>query len=459
MVTENPPRSRGQRIIRILLLAIGLGMAVYSLSDHPMYGGPPGMGLLQKLILAAGALVALGALLPKRFAEQLFLLVTSGLLMLALAEIMANVMIGPTFRPIYQEDTKLIFSFIPDRRSSTTLPAVNGGQTITHRINSAGFRGPELLPRDPSRKRIVVYGDSFIHAYYAADEDTFPVRLSQQISAKLGQDVEVINAGVSSYGPDQISYKLSDELPALDPDLVVIAIFAGNDYGDLMRNKMFRLGPSGELITNRWELDAEVSAAFSLAQRESILVRALRNVVKERPAPAPPSSGAVDREFLVSEARREYESLVSGNPVVTNTHIDYYSADVSLEPESESARYKTSLMYRVLERLRSIATDSDTPVVFLFIPHPADLTDDYDWGSVDRQRYPGYDGRNQVAPLERFAKDTGSHFVNLFDSFRARDPNALYFHGGDDHWNPAGQALAAELVATYIAEQGLIDSR
>jgi hypothetical protein len=459
MVTESASSPRGSRIVKLLLLAIGLGLCAYALSDHPLYGGPPGIGLLQKLIFATGVVIALGALLPKRVAEPLLLLTISGLLMLSVAEFAGNTMLGPIFRPIYQEDSRLIFSFIPDRSSTTTLPPVNGGQTVTHRINSAGFRGEELLPRAPGRARVAVYGDSFIHAFYAADADTFPVQLRAALERNLRKDVEVINAGVSSYGPDQISYKLEKELPTLDPDLLVIAIFAGNDYGDLMRNKMFRLGPNEELAPNPWKLDPEVSEAFALSQRESILVRALRTTVGSRraaQATGGTASAAVDREFLLAEARHEYESLISGSPVVTNTHIDYYSADVSLEPNSDSARYKVALMRGVLERLRSIAKNAGTPVVFVFIPHPADLTDSYDWGGVDMSRHPDYNGRNQIAPLERFATDTGSRHVSLYDDFRASEPNKLYFHGGDDHWSPAGQELAAQLVAKYVSEQGLL---
>jgi hypothetical protein len=441
-----------------MLAVVGAGLVAYALSDHPLYGGPPGIGLLQKLIMAAGVVIAAGALLPKHFAEQLLLLTISGLLMLGVAEVAGNSILGPIFRPIYQEDPKLIFGFIPDRTSTTTLSPVNGGATITHRINTAGFRGEELLERAPQRKRIAVYGDSFIHAYYAADADTFPVQLQAALAQRSGADIEVINAGVSSYGPDQVSYKVERELPVLKPDLLVVAIFAGNDYGDLTRNKMFRLGTDGGLVVNPWRLDAKVSEAFSLSQRESILVRALRTTVAARRAPAAPAGGATapDLAFMLSEAQREYDSLLSGDPVVTNTHIDYYSADVSLLPNSDSARYKVTLMRRVLERIRAIADAASVPIMFLFIPHPADLTDNYDWGAVDRSRYPDYDGRNQTAPLERFAAETASHSLSLYDSFRDNDPNKLYLHGGDDHWSPAGQALAAKLAADYIVEQKLL---
>lgn len=459
MVTKSESRPRGSRIVKLLLLAIGLGLCAYALSDHPLYGGPPGIGLLQMLIFATGSVIALGALLPKRVAEPLLLLTISGLLMLGVAEFAANTILGPIFRPIYQEDSTLIFRFIPARNSTTTLPPINGGQTITHRINSAGFRGEELLPRVPGRARVAVYGDSFIHAFYTADADTFPAQLRGMLARKLGRDIEVINAGVSSYGPDQISYKLEKELPTLNPDLVVIAIFAGNDYGDLMRNKMFRLGPNEELLPNRWQLDAEVSRAFALSQKESILLRALRTTLGARrsaQSTGGTESPTVDSEFLLAEARREYESLISGSPVVANTHIDYYSADVSLEPNSDSARYKVALMRGVLERLHSIAKNSGTPVVFVFIPHPADLTDNYDWGAVDLSRHPDYNARNQIAPLERFVTDIGNDYVSLYDAFRASEPNKLYLHGGDDHWNPAGQKLAAQLVANYVYEKGLL---
>lgn len=458
MSTQTSPASRGTRIIKILLLVLGAGLVAYALSDQPFYGGPPGIGMLQKLIAGAGVVIALGALLPRRFGEQLLLLTISGLLMLVFAEVAGNAILGPVFRPIYREDPNLIFAFIPGRKSTNTLPPVNGGATITHRINDDGFRGGPLLERTPGRKRVVVYGDSFIHAYYAADADTFPVRLEGALEARTGTDIEVINAGVSSYGPDQVSRKIEQELPLLKPDLLVVSIFAGNDYGDLTRNKMFRLGADGTLADNPWRLDPAVSEAFSLSQRESILVRALRATMAARSQTAEGvgDSAVPDRTFLLDEARREYQSLLSGDPTVTNTHVDYYSADVSLEPDSDSARYKVALMGEVLERIRRTCAEAGVPLVFLFIPHPADLTDDYDWGAVDLAQYPGYSGRNQIAPLERFATATSSHYVSLFDAFQADEPNRLYLHGGDDHWSPAGQALAAGKMADYIANSGLL---
>jgi len=83
------------------------------------------------------------------------------------------------------------------------------------------------------------------------------------------------------------------------------------------------------------------------------------------------------------------------------------------------------------------------------------VTDHYGGWQVDRKRYPEYDGRNQIAPLEGMARSLGVPFVSLYDAYRAVDANSLYFHGGDDHWNAAGQRMAAELMVAYLLAHGL----
>lgn len=254
---------------------------------------------------------------------------------------------------------------------------------------------------------------------------------------------------------------MADELPLLHPDLVIVAIFAGNDYGDLMRDKMFMLGMDGTLVENRWQLDPSVRASFERSQRESILKRAMRNVLGSlRPPPGrnghPDKDDQTNIDFLLKEAEREYRSfIVERNDIVTNTHVDYYSADVSLTPRSESARYKIALMRAVMRRIRDVAQQNNTPLAFLFIPHPVDVTDHYDSWLIDRKKYSDYDGRNQTAPLEEMARNLQVPFVSLYDVYRQHDANSLYFHD-DDHWNAAGQQMAAEVMADYLLGKNLL---
>ena len=444
-----------QRVVQLLLVAVGFLLVAYAVSDHPLYGGEPGFGGVQKLVVAAGVAVALCSLLPNRIAGGVLLVTIASLAMLAFAEIAGEIVLGARQRPIYQADDRLIFKFIPDRRSVMTHARVNGGETVEHRINSQGFRGAELRPAG-AMTRLVVYGDSFIHAFYTRQEETFVARLGASLAERIGRPVEAVNAGVSSYGPDQIALKMEDELGRLRPDLVVVAVFAGNDYGDLVRNKIFRLGADGSLVENRWKLDPQVRMWLDLSQRESILKRTIRSLLGAAPATANPGADVTRTDFLLAEAEREYKSFVlDHDDVVTNTHVDYYSADVSMAPGSASARYKVALMQAVLRRIRDVAARSGVPLAFLFIPHPADVSESNDWGMGDRRRFPGYDGRNQIAPLEAAATSLGVPFLSLYNLYRSHGAGALYLHGGDDHWNAAGQRLAATAMAEFLVQQGL----
>jgi hypothetical protein len=223
---------------------------------------------------------------------------------------------------------------------------------------------------------------------------------------------------------------------------------------------MFRIGPDGQLRDNRWRLDPKVRMWFQLGQKESILKRAIRDRydrVRSRPGSA---LDVINMDFLLKQAEEEFRNYETDHDdVVTNTHMDYYSAAVSLTPESAAARYEIALMQGVLRRMRDVAARNGVPLVFLFIPHPFDVTDHYDDWKVDRKRFPQYDGRNQVAPLEDIARKMDVPFVSLYDPFRAADANTLYFHGGDDHWNAAGQAMAARIMADYLIARGLPSTR
>ena len=57
------------------------------------------------------------------------------------------------------------------------------------------------------------------------------------------------------------------------------------------------------------------------------------------------------------------------------------------------------------------------------------------------------------------ARSLGVPFVSLYDVYRANDANLLYSHGGDDHWNAAGQRIAAEVMAHYLLAHGLPGAR
>ncbi|MFK7897281.1 MAG: GDSL-type esterase/lipase family protein [Myxococcota bacterium] len=449
---------RAVRIATLVLAAVVIG---YAISDHPLYGGLPGFGKGQMLIAGIGLALAACALLPIAWNKIALLLSGSLLFTLAVAEIGGEILLAPRFRAPYEADAERLFKLSPNARSVTTRLAANGGESIYHQINSDGFRGPEL-EEDPEI-RVMVYGDSFIHGTYSIDENTFVGQLDQMLTKKLGREVEVVNAGVSSYGPDQILLRLDAELERYQPDLVLVAVFAGNDYGDLLRNKLFELDAAGKMVPNEWVLAEEVKARFAMSRSESVLKRAVRGIFVKGKNPFVGMDETKDSDIALmdwwlAESKREFEETVlNRDDRVINTHVDHYSADLSLEPGSPSAEYKVRLMNAVLVGIHEKIRSRGIPDAMLFVPHPIDVVEEYACcGRVDRPRFPEYNRKNQVAPLEGLARARSIPFVSFFDPFQKKGAESLYFVGGDDHWNDAGQKFAAELVSDFVVEEGLV---
>ena len=92
-------------------------------------------------------------------------------------------------------------------------------------INSLGFRGPEVAPRQPDELRVVALGDSMTFGIGVDDEHTLPAFLERELEARLDRPVTVINTGHAAYSTNQEIGVLLEHGATLDPDLVVLFWF------------------------------------------------------------------------------------------------------------------------------------------------------------------------------------------------------------------------------------------
>ena len=205
-----------------------------------------------------------------------------------------------------------------------------------YRINQWGFRGPDLDPRMPAH-RIMVYGDSNVEAQFSNDGQTFAVQLHRELAGRFGLDYQVINAGVVGYGPDQVALRLEDELDVWHPDLIIDVIFADNDYGDLIRNGLYQIGPDGALSRydrgqfRRWLGDHLKN--FMIGHAIFKIDRLLQPLAFRYPDPAALKAMPIDQKINAHLAvlNLEYRGYQQGQPVSWGR--DHYDFDVALFPE------------------------------------------------------------------------------------------------------------------------------
>ena len=312
-----------------------------------------------------------------------------------------------------------------------------GDREITWRTNSRRYRGPELRSSD---LRVVVYGDSNVLARFTPLARTFPAQLERELAGRSGRDVEVVNAGVVGMGPDQSVLRFEAEADELRPDVVVLHVFADNDYGDLVRNRLFdlvgdRLEPSPYAPTPDQMLTEGTARSGADAL---LLVQAL-----VRLADPYPHATLLAREWAVYRA---------GAPRRFSHFADHYDSDVALEPGGDAARAKRRLLSAVLARGGRAAASREIGFVVLVQPSSRDLTTNLSPNHTDFASSAAYQRTNLSSFAEQAARSQGLHVVNLYDAFAANDPPKLYFRGGNNfHWNETGQALAAHELASYLA--------
>ncbi len=103
------------------------------------------------------------------------------------------------------------------------------------RVNSLGFRGPEIS-RTPGRKsRIVVLGDSVAFGASVPEGTEFPAQLARILPGGTDGGFEVLNLAVGGYDTTNEAAVLAGPGVALRPDLVVVA-YCLNDIGVVSAN-------------------------------------------------------------------------------------------------------------------------------------------------------------------------------------------------------------------------------
>jgi hypothetical protein len=401
--------------------------------------------------------------LPRAWIQNLVLALVSSALALAAGEWFLRRYL-PVGGFLYRLDPLCHYTLAPKARTLFVHGPRNGGGIVLVTVNSDGFRGDEL--RRGGDPRIVVYGDSCVEADYSPLAETFTRRLEVRLSSALGRPVETVNAGVNGYGPDQAFRRFQEDARSLRPIGIVFTVFADNDFGDLIRNRLFRL-EGEDLVEAGGVLGESVRQMFDPEGRDRgfLLYERLRNVLRRsrRAHRATPEAREENRRTAMARylqlsdelCRREYEETVrKGNPVISDLVKDHYDADVSFSPGSDAAAYKRRLFEAVLRRVRAAALGEHVRVLVLVVPSPIDVCDGYEI-RVDPRQYPGYDRRRLTTEATGAARRAGLDVLDLFDPFQRAGAADLYYHPpGEDHWNAGGQDLAARLVSERVMAEG-----
>jgi hypothetical protein len=244
---------------------------------------------------------------PKKIFFGLMLMVFTLVIILAVGELMARMVLPPQ-----RESPRWL---VPDktygfahRPSFTQLYQYNNSDvTWTARLNRLALRGPEQDPAEAGDHHVLLLGDSFTFGYGLEDDHIFAAKLSRLLNEGTNRWL-VLNAGVGGWGPRQSVKRALEHYDVYQPDVIVFTL-CDNDAND---DTIFLSGKSGGLLPDfkgkRWVKDHVY--LYSLLYRRlypMMLQMAVRRGPEEPPAPpvattAVPVEGRNEQEVEAARA-------------------------------------------------------------------------------------------------------------------------------------------------------------
>ncbi len=372
------------------------------------------------------------------------LIVASLLVALLLAEIALRV-IGFSYMSFHRPDAQLGL-----RLRSNMVGRFNteGGATV--HTNSAGFRDLERsVAKPPGTVRIAVLGDSYIEALQVDQEAMFTAQLERKLNdchAFGDKHVEVLNFGVSGYGTAQqlLTFRLFASRYA--PDLVLAAVFTGNDVRNNSRDiETDKMRPfyvaDGQILA----LDQSFATSDEFTRRTNRMREFLDALRVSR---------VVQVAYL---AKDSLAAIGAGSGKQVGASEAGLDDDVFVEPKTPAWRDAWNVTELLLRQMDSDVRAAGSRLMLVTLTNGIQVNPDPEV----RRRFAAARGITDIFyPDHRIAAVAARlsiESIMLAPSMQQMaERDKVYFHGfantrlGTGHWNEAGHRAAAELVAQRL---------
>lgn len=295
------------------------------------------------------------------------------------------------------------------------------------RVNAAGLReDQDYGAKQKDLFRILAIGDSFTMGV-GVDAPQAYMKLQEQLAPAHAGRYEVINAGVPGYSPGQSLAYLEKRGLALQPDLVVLSLFVGNDIIESYRQLPFYVIDG--YLTNGLPQEGMLPPSVKLyLQGNSHLYQLVWPMIARVLHPS--HAGEV-----IAAAQDDFRAMYSDAD-------DPRSHDVWKAVEARVAHFES------LAHAHGFA-----PVVAIVPEHKQ--VDAKLWSAAMKAADSRYAYRPE-APGVRIAELCRQHkipAIDLLDGIRnAGAAEPLYFNV-DGHFTVSGNAVAARVLSSFLARE------
>lgn len=322
-------------------------------------------------------------------------------------------------------------------------------------INSDGLRDREYPKEKPDDTiRIAILGDSFAEALQVDADETFWAIMERNLAncpSLKGRKVEAINFGVTNYGTAQQLLMLRQKVWDYDPDIVLLAVFTGNDIADNSReldnrNRPYFVYQDGELVADMsFRTPDKTIPPYGLSRIEDMFPDWLT------------------RHSRILQLAKKVE-LGNRNRQLEE-HRQYIYSKLYREPDDPAWINAWNVTEGLMTLMHKEVTEKGSDFMVVTLTNEVQV-------NPNREFRRGFRGENNIEGdlfypdrrIKALGDRVGFPVLNLVQDMQAyAQENQVCLHGFDNallcggHWNAEGHRLAGQLIAPAVCP--LLESR
>lgn len=281
------------------------------------------------------------------------------------------------------------------------------------KLNSHGFKDEEFSEKKDNTYRILGIGDSFSFGVVPYKYNYLTL-IESRLYLK-NANIEVFNMGIPSTGPKDYLSLLVKEGLALQPDMVLLSFFVGNDFEQSKKRKLYEYSYVASLLHYIINLQPKYGGR---------IIHGKGKYCDDCPS-------FTYEEYLKIESQRSL---------------------IYLKRNSQFPKLLDRALY-YLNRIKKICEKKGFDFVVVIIPDELQINQDL-WREIRDAYYPNIERYkwNLTRPNRILSNELNKlsiDNIDLYEYFAEASSQQLY-RPRDTHWNIAGNKLAANVIEKYI---------
>lgn len=304
---------------------------------------------------------------------------------------------------------------------------INTGERLVHVVtDSEGFRVGRAGPT-PGHYRILLLGDSFMEALQVEYEQSLAGLLEARLPRRVGETVTVVNTGVGGWDPPQYFLQARALLARRSFDLVLIALYVGND---VVQRRVTSYPPRAPAEVHPFRLPRQ------LRWRE--VIEALLYPIND---------------FLVVRSHLFVLLKSRLHTTLMRLHLaSVYFPDVLLRRAAASPRWAVTA--DICRDIADLAGRAGSPTLAVLVPTPYQVSPGA-FAAFRREFEIAADSVDLDQPSRLMRAALERRHVRVLDAlpvFRAADGPARRLYGSvDGHLSPAGHDVLEHFLEPAVA--------